>query len=89
MLRARRRALGQPDDDEEFRSLLGIPDGCTLPREIPHWTLHDLLRTAATGMARLKIPPHVVDKVLNHTSGTIRGVAKVYNRFEYLTRLCL
>ena len=35
-------------------------------------------------MARLNFPPHVVDKVLNHTSGTIRGVAAVYNRFEYL-----
>jgi integrase len=51
---------------------------------IPHWILHDLRRTAATGMARLNIPPHVVDRVLNHTSGTIRGVAAVYNRFEYL-----
>jgi integrase len=48
------------------------------------WTLHDLRRTAATGMARTNIPPHVVDKVLNHVSGTIRGVAAVYNRFEYL-----
>jgi hypothetical protein len=35
-------------------------------------------------MARLNFPPHVVDKVLNHVSGTIRGVAAVYNRFEYL-----
>jgi integrase len=51
---------------------------------IPGWILHDLRRTAATGMARLNVPPHVVDKVLNHTSGTIRGVAAVYNRFEYL-----
>jgi integrase len=51
---------------------------------IPPWILHDLRRTAATGMARLNFPPHVVDKVLNHTSGTIRGVAAVYNRFEYL-----
>jgi integrase len=51
---------------------------------IPHWTLHDLRRTATTGMAQLNIPPHVVDKVLNHISGTIRGVAAVYNRFEYL-----
>ena len=48
------------------------------------WTLHDLRRTATTGMARLKIPPHVVDRILNHTGGTIRGVAAVYNRFEYL-----
>jgi integrase len=51
---------------------------------IPHWTLHDLRRTATTGMARLKIAPHVVDRILNHTSGTISGVAAVYNRFEYL-----
>jgi integrase len=51
---------------------------------IPGWILHDLRRTAATGMAGLAIAPHVVDKVLNHVSGTIRGVAAVYNRFEYL-----
>jgi integrase len=50
----------------------------------PGWTLHDLRRTAATGMARLNFPPHVVDKILNHVSGTIRGVAAVYNRFAYL-----
>src|ERR1700731_4775286 len=35
-------------------------------------------------MARLNFPPHIMDKVLNHVSGTIRGVAAVYNRFEYL-----
>jgi integrase len=51
---------------------------------IPGWTLHDLRRTATTGMARLKMAPHVVDRILNHTSGTISGVAAVYNRFEYL-----
>ena len=51
---------------------------------IPGWTLHDFRRTAATGMARMNIPPHVVDKILNHVSGTIRGVAAVYNRFAYL-----
>jgi hypothetical protein len=30
------------------------------------------------------VPPHVVDKTLKHVSGTIRGAAAVYNRFEYL-----
>jgi hypothetical protein len=34
-------------------------------------------------MAGLRVLPHVVDRILNHTSGTIRGVARVYNRFEY------
>ncbi len=48
------------------------------------WVLHDLRRTATTGLARLGIAPHVADKVLNHTAGTIRGVAATYNRFEYL-----
>jgi hypothetical protein len=47
------------------------------------WILHDLRRTVASGMARLNVPPHVVDKILNHVSGTIRGVAAVYNRHGY------
>ncbi len=47
------------------------------------WTLHDLRRTAASGMAGLGIAPHVVEAVLNHRSGTIKGVAAVYNRYTY------
>jgi integrase len=54
------------------------------PTVVPAWTLHDLRRTAATGMARLNIAPHVVDRILNHVSGTIRGVAAVYNRHAYI-----
>ena len=46
--------------------------------------MHDLRRTATTGMAGLNIAPHVVDKILNHSAGTIRGVAAVYNRHAYL-----
>jgi integrase len=52
--------------------------------EIQHFTLHDLRRTAATGMAALGIAPHVIDKILNHSTGKISGIAAVYNRFEYL-----
>lgn len=47
------------------------------------WRLHDLRRTAASGMARAGVAPHVVEKVLNHISGTISGVAAVYNRYGY------
>jgi hypothetical protein len=35
-------------------------------------------------MTRLGIAPHVADKVLNHQSGTISGVAAVYQRHEFL-----
>jgi integrase len=51
--------------------------------EIPHWTFHDLRRTCASGMAALRTPPHVIEAVLNHASGAIKGVAAVYNRYKY------
>ena len=51
--------------------------------ETSGWRLHDLRRTAASGLARLRIPPYVIEKVLNHISGTISGVALVYNRHGY------
>jgi hypothetical protein len=49
------------------------------------WVIHDLRRTATTLMAeRLKVAPHVADKILNHSTGTIKGVAAIYNRSLYL-----
>jgi integrase len=48
------------------------------------WRLHDLRRTAVSGMARLGVAPHVADKILNHTAGTISGVAAVYQRHEFM-----
>jgi integrase len=50
---------------------------------IPHWTFHDLRRSAASGMAGIGIAPHVVEAALGHKSGTIKGVAAVYNRYSY------
>ncbi|KAF0112379.1 MAG: putative phage integrase [Rhodospirillaceae bacterium] len=50
---------------------------------MPGWTFHDLRRTITTGMARLGIHPHVADAILNHKSGSIQGVAAVYNRHAY------
>ena len=47
------------------------------------WRLHDLRRTAATGMADLGVQPHVVEAVLNHVSGHKSGIAGVYNRAAY------
>jgi hypothetical protein len=35
-------------------------------------------------MARLGVPPHVADKILNHQEGTISGVAAVYQRHDFL-----
>lgn len=51
--------------------------------EATNWRIHDLRRTTASGMARLGVTPHVVEKVLNHRTGIISGVAAVYNRYGY------
>jgi len=47
------------------------------------WRLHDLRRTAETGMATLSVLPPVIEAVLNHVSGTRAGVAGIYNRATY------
>jgi integrase len=52
-------------------------------RPLPHWTAHDLRRTAATRMADLGVQPHVIEAVLNHVSGHRNGVAGIYNRATY------
>ena len=51
---------------------------------VTDWRLHDLRRTCVSGMARLGVPPHVADKILNHQGGTISGVAAVYQRHDFL-----
>lgn len=48
------------------------------------WRFHDIRRSVTTGLARMGVPPQVADKILNHVSGTVKGVAAVYNRHQYL-----
>lgn len=59
---------------------LGLPKGETAP----HFVLHDLRRTAATGMQRLGIALPVVEAVLNHVTGSRSGVVGVYQRHQYV-----
>ena len=48
------------------------------------WRLHDFRRTGVTVLAGLGFPPHVCDRLLNHVTGAIQGVAAVYQRAEFL-----
>lgn len=47
------------------------------------WTVHDLRRTYASVHAELGTPIHVIEKMLNHVSGSLSGVAGIYNRYSY------
>lgn len=51
--------------------------------ETSDWRYHDLRRTAATNLAKLGVAQAVTEKILNHVSGIISGVAAVYNRHNY------
>ena len=50
-----------------------------LPSDMPDWRLHDLRRTVASGMARLGIHLPVIEKVLNHASGSFAGIVEYIN----------
>jgi integrase len=54
-----------------------------LDTKLAPWTLHDLRRSVATGMAELGVAPHIIEAVLNHVSGHKAGIAGVYNRATY------
>jgi integrase len=50
---------------------------------IDPWRIHDLRRTASTGMHSIGIAPHVVEAAIGHVSGFRSGVAGTYNAHQY------
>lgn len=50
---------------------------------IDPWVIHDLRRTAASGMARLGITLPAIERCLNHISGSFAGIVGVYQRHEF------
>lgn len=56
-----------------------------LETKIPKsWWVHDFRRTGDTRMNDEGVLPHIVEAVLNHQSGSKKGVAGTYNRALYL-----
>ena len=52
---------------------------------VANWRFHDLRRSFATHSSeKLSVSPVIVDKILNHRTGQVRGVTAVYQRGEYL-----
>ncbi len=66
----RREAEKRGDDPNEVQPL-------------PAWRFHDLRRTAASGMPRLGIQIHVIERLLNHVSGTFGGIVGVYQKHDF------
>jgi integrase len=51
--------------------------------DAPTWRLHDLRRTAATGLQKLNIRLEVTEAVLGHISGSRAGIVGIYQRHDY------
>ncbi len=82
-----RFVFGMPSDDKPFNGFGKSTKRMLTETGLAHFTLHDLRRTFATNHARIGTPIHVTEKLLNHVSGTISGVAAVYNRHSYLEEM--
>jgi integrase len=54
-----------------------------LTADMEPWVIHDLRRTFASGAARLGIAINVVEKCLNHSSGTFSGIVSVYQKHDF------
>ena len=70
-----RAPLSHFDRSKQLIDLQMKPDG--------PWVLHDLRRTVASGMARLGVRLPVIEKCLNHSSGTFRGIVATYQRHDF------
>lgn len=55
-------------------------DGST---PLAQWGFHDLRRSTASGMARLGVDLHVIERCLNHVSGTFGGVVSIYQKHKF------
>jgi integrase len=82
-------ARGQPD--RAFNGWSKSMDALRKSSQVPDFRLHDLRRTAATMMASLGVPPHIVERMLNHITGTtaqsITPLGRIYNRHRYLDEM--
>jgi integrase len=76
--------LSQPrlvGDDRVFRRPNGATvDSFRLATGLPHWTHHDLRRTARSLMSRAGVQTEISELVLGHS---IKGIQKVYDRHSY------
>jgi integrase len=55
--------------------------------EVADWTLHDLRRTFASSLAAQGVAIPVVERLLNHISGSFGGIVGVYQRYDYLPEM--
>jgi integrase len=64
------------------KEILTGPDGIDAEAP-PAWTIHDIRRSVASGLARLGVDLHIIERCLNHVSGSFGGIVSVYQKHRY------
>ncbi len=54
---------------------------------VSDWTLHDLRRTFASGLASIGVALPVIERLLNHVSGSFGGIVGVYQRYDFFPEM--
>lgn len=73
--------------DKYFSNFSGAKARLDEASGVSGWTLHDLRRTFATGLAAQGVGLPVIERLLNHVSGSFRGIVGVYQRYDFMPEM--
>lgn len=54
---------------------------------VSDWVIHDIRRYFSSTLASLSVPIEIIERLLNHVSGSLSPVAKIYNRHKYFPQM--
>jgi len=54
---------------------------------VTEWTLHDLRRTFASGLAAQGVSLPAIERLLNHVSGSFAGIVGVYQHYNFMPEM--
>jgi integrase len=55
--------------------------------DVPKWTVRDIRRSVATGLARINVALPVIEKILAHRKGSFAGIVQVYQKYSFLPEM--
>jgi integrase len=51
------------------------------------WILHDIRRSVASGLAGLGVNLPIIERILNHVSGSFAGVVGIYQKYNFAAEM--
>lgn len=54
---------------------------------IADWTIYDIRRSVASGLARIGVDLVVIERTLNHVSGSFAGIVETYQRHKFKSQM--